>query len=317
MSASSFHPITRRIRSCGQHECLFPASGMLVLCFKVFSLRLLTPNDQVLGFEVEAMNSVQLCCHTGYSVVKGQILGAADLEDLFDGLKQNGLHVDYSHILTGFVSSSSFMSALADTIRELKSANKKIQFVCDPVMGDEGKMYVPEDLLPLYRDRLILMADVLTPNQFEAELLTGLKIVDEESAIRAIDALHAKCIPVVILTSSNLGPNVDKLTMIASKEHSDGAKERFKCEIDVLEAKFTGTGDLTAALLLAWLHKTDGDIEQSLAKTMSSVQSVLMRTIAYALSSPAGLSPRNLELKLIQSKRELESPPNLVTVVRL
>ena len=44
-------------------------------------------------------------------------------------------------------------------------------------MGDkwegEGKMYVPEDLLPVYKDEVIPIADILTPNQFEVELLTG------------------------------------------------------------------------------------------------------------------------------------------------
>ena len=49
--------------------------------------------------------------------------------------------------------------------------------VCDPVMGDtwdgEGKMYVPKELLPVYKNEVIPIADILTPNQFEAELLTG------------------------------------------------------------------------------------------------------------------------------------------------
>ena len=45
-------------------------------------------------------------------------------------------------------------------------------------MGDtwdgKGSMYVPEDLLPVYRDQVVPIADILTPNQFEAELLSGL-----------------------------------------------------------------------------------------------------------------------------------------------
>ena len=44
-------------------------------------------------------------------------------------------------------------------------------------MGDiwdgEGKMYVPEDILPIYKNEVIPIADVVTPNQFEAQLLTG------------------------------------------------------------------------------------------------------------------------------------------------
>lgn len=78
---------------------------------------------------------------------------------------------------------------------ELKEKNKDLKFVCDPVMGDNGAFvcivciillyckyyydlsmfhslpmqYVPEELLPVYRDKLIPMADLITPNKFEAE----------------------------------------------------------------------------------------------------------------------------------------------------
>lgn len=41
--------------------------------------------------------------------------------------------------------------------------------VCDPVMGDNGHMYVPKELLEIYRDKLIPLADIITPNQFEVE----------------------------------------------------------------------------------------------------------------------------------------------------
>lgn len=41
--------------------------------------------------------------------------------------------------------------------------------VCDPVMGDNGKMYVPETLKEIYKEEIIPLADVITPNQFELE----------------------------------------------------------------------------------------------------------------------------------------------------
>ena len=92
---------------------------------------------------MEAVNSVQFCCHTGYRVAQGQILGASELETLFQGLKLNGLHTDYSYVLTGYVSSLSFLNCLHDMILELKSVNTEMVYVCDPVLGDNGKMYVP------------------------------------------------------------------------------------------------------------------------------------------------------------------------------
>ena len=64
--------------------------------------------------------------------------------------------------------------------------------VCDPVMGDEGRLYAAPEMVPLFRDALLPAASVLTPNCFEAELLTGLPISDDASAAAACDALHAR-----------------------------------------------------------------------------------------------------------------------------
>ena len=40
--------------------------------------------------------------------------------------------------------------------------------VLDPVMGDQGKLYVNEDVVPVYRN-VLRDADLILPNQFEAE----------------------------------------------------------------------------------------------------------------------------------------------------
>lgn len=41
---------------------------------------------------------------------------------------------------------------------------------------------------------------------------------------------------------------------------------------------YTGTGDCTAALLLAWIHKTNENISTSLLNTLSTIQSILQLT---------------------------------------
>ena len=70
--------------------------------------------------------------------------------------------------------------------------------VCDPVMGDDGRLYVSKDLVPAYRDQLISLATVLTPNQYEAELLTGTKINSKASALAACQALHQRGVATVV-----------------------------------------------------------------------------------------------------------------------
>lgn len=70
--------------------------------------------------------------------------------------------------------------------------------VCDPVMGDDDRLYVSKDLVPAYREQIVSLATVLTPNQFEAELLTGIKINSKASAYSACQALHRRGVATVV-----------------------------------------------------------------------------------------------------------------------
>ena len=175
-------------------------------------------------------------------------------------------------------------------------------------MGDNGKMYVSDDMLPIYRDEIISIADIITPNQYEVELLTGMKISSIEDAWIAVDCLHSKGCPTVIVTSTNLG-NDDKLIGLASGRR--GTKQvKYLIEIPKYNYNFTGTGDIFASLFLAWFTKTDHDIKLSLEKTIATLQSILIRTIAANSTIPCDnvISPKNIELKLIQSLNDILSP---------
>ena len=69
---------------------------------------------------------------------------------------------------------------------------KTVCAVCDPVMGDHGRLYVKEDILPVYRDKIVPISSVMTPNQFEAEQLLGKKLRTEQEAITACQELHGR-----------------------------------------------------------------------------------------------------------------------------
>jgi pyridoxine kinase len=55
---------------------------------------------QLLGFDVDPINSVQFSNHTGYKSFKGQRLNGNELWELVEGLDANDL-LHYSHLLTG------------------------------------------------------------------------------------------------------------------------------------------------------------------------------------------------------------------------
>ncbi|MGF1691018.1 ribokinase [Photobacterium kagoshimensis] len=54
-------------------------------------------------------------------------------------------------------------------------------------------------------DDLLQLVDMITPNETEAELLTGIKVVDMASAQQAADVLHKKGIPTVMITLGSQG----------------------------------------------------------------------------------------------------------------
>ncbi|KAM8856967.1 pyridoxal kinase-like [Synchiropus picturatus] len=266
---------------------------------------------QVLGFEVDSINSVQFSNHTGYDHWKGQVLTAEELNVLYEGIKLNAVN-RYDYILTGYSRDTSFLSTVVDIIQELKNINPKLVYVCDPVMGDQGAMYVPESLLPVYRDKVVPLADILTPNQFEAELLTGRKINTEDDAVEVMELLHKMGPHTVVLTSTDLpSKNGDQFLVALGSQNIDGKSQKIRMEIPKVDAVFVGTGDLFAAMLLAWTHHHPRDLKAACEKTVSVMHHVIKRTISYAkdLSGPTEKpSAAHLELRMVQSKADIENP---------
>ncbi|CAH8601297.1 unnamed protein product [Schistosoma haematobium] len=295
---------------------------------------------QVLGIEVDYINSVQFSNHTGYAFVKGQVLDAASMKDLYLGLKANGLN-KYTHVLTGYLGSPSSLEAVADIVSDLKKENSNIKYYCDPVLGDNGKLYVPPELVQIYQEKILPLSDVILPNQFEAEILSGIRITDEKSALNCINYLHKKYhIPTVIITSTNvaLSPvmygygsrlknpmkknnnSSDLLNQTNGSVTNNTSKyDRVRFKIPHFDYHFIGTGDLFAALTLAHLEtKIENENGQQVPKysfkdafqsVLSTIQTVLSKTLKISEGESLNLSQSaRIELKIIQSLDDIRNP---------
>ncbi|XP_060803280.1 pyridoxal kinase [Amyelois transitella] len=267
---------------------------------------------QVLGFEVDSINTVQFSTHTGYKTIKGTVLKNEEMEEIVEGLIANDVHF-YTHFLTGYSRSADSMKQVAEIIKKLRLKNPNLVYVCDPVMGDDGRMYVPEDILPVYRDIIVPLADIITPNQFEAELLTGLKMKSVEDALKVTKAFHEKGVKTVVLSSTELGNGSTMIGLASTPESC------YKIEIPKVESTFTGTGDLFAALFLAWWHKTNNDVKSTLEKTIATMQSIVTDTFNTARQiQPTGTLPPALrELRLIQNKNVIVNPIVKINAVEI
>ncbi|XP_066586432.1 pyridoxal kinase-like [Prorops nasuta] len=261
---------------------------------------------QLLGFQVDAINSVQLSNHTGYKVFKGQVLDDKDLDNLVAGLSENNLD-SYTHLLTGYIGSVPFLKRVASLVKYLKDKNPDLIYVCDPVMGDNGKMYVPEELTEIFKNEIIPLADILTPNYFELELLTGRKTNSVQEILKGIKELHEKGPKIIAISSTKASEQDNKLLGIVSSITEESI---LKIDIPLIPVSYTGSGDLFAALFLAHMH-LEGNVKDAIEKTVNTLRAVLLRTFKYYQSrkETAEQLAQKVELHLIQSKKDIEQPP--------
>lgn len=94
-------------------------------------------------------------------------MDAAHLQDVFDAMDANGL-LRQSHLLTGYIPGAEALTAVSGMVDRLRHINSKLVYILDPVMGDDGKIYVSPEVIPIYK-AMLPKADCATPNHFEAE----------------------------------------------------------------------------------------------------------------------------------------------------
>ena len=268
---------------------------------------------QRLGHEVWAINTVEFSNHTGYGSWKGKILGGELADELVTGLEERGVLEKCSAVLSGYMGDAAVGKAIINAVTKVRTASKNAIYCCDPVMGDVGRgFYVKPDIPEIFKNELIPLADIITPNQFELEALTGQKIINMESACKAIDIIHKKGTGIVLLTSFNTEENNkagNKIGMIAS---GSGGKYSIETPLLPLGPGMAGSGDITASVFLARYLET-GDLKKSLELCTASIYGILKQSWEYN-KELTGTLP---ELRIIQAQSELDEPGEIFKAVSL
>jgi ribokinase len=133
--------------------------------------------------------------------------------------------------------------ATADVVvMQLETPLETVQAAAD-LANVHGALVIlnPAPAQPL-RDKLLKKVSILTPNEHEAELLTGIKVTGADSCARAADALLRKGIQTVIIT---LGPRGAFVATSATKQLVPGFKAK---PVDTTAAGDTFNGALAVAL---------------------------------------------------------------------
>lgn len=255
---------------------------------------------QLLGAEVAAIHTVQFSNHPGHGAFTGRVAPAREIADLVAGLAAHGTLAGCDALLSGYVGDAGTGGAIADAARALRAANSAALWCCDPVMGDDGRLYVRADIPDVLAGALPGM-DIVTPNAFELGLLTGQDCATLPGALAAAHTLRQRLRPA--------GPRIVLVTSLAAP--ADGVlRLLLVCgagahvlETPYLEAKFSGAGDLLAALFLARYLATRNAPGAAVAAT-GSLAGVLRHTLASGTR----------ELALVAARDELMQPSRLPAI---
>ncbi|CUM65193.1 uncharacterized protein PRCAT00002821001 [Priceomyces carsonii] len=203
---------------------------------------------QFLGWNVDAVNTTNFSNHPGYGKFKGAISSSQLIKDVLEGLKDIiDFNIEYDVIVTGYSPDEKVLEEIFDQLSSIykKLYHKHPVWVVDPVLGDNDKLYVPAAMIPIYQKIFASgFVSLTTPNQFEFELLSGVKIENwetlKESILRFESLYH---IPYIAISSIAIEGNLYSVGFAAK------TKQIFYFPIDEIKCRFNGCGDIFTALL--------------------------------------------------------------------
>lgn len=219
-----------------------------------------------LGVRVLQMPTVLFGRRPDRGAAGGGPVAPETLASMLDALEADGALAEVDTVLSGYFALPEQAEVILDAVARVKAANPKARFVCDPVMGDDGRTFVKPEIVDAIRVHLAPAADLLTPNLFEAELLLGKKLETLEDANQGVKRLA----PAVLLTSAPLLGRAAALFVSANGS--------WLVDTARIGGAHRGVGDLFAALFVA-RRVLGQSVVVSLEASAGAVHDVLVQSL--------------------------------------
>ncbi|GAB3406465.1 pyridoxal kinase [Schumannella luteola] len=258
---------------------------------------------QRIGVEVLPVYTVNFSNHTGYGAWRGPLISPDDVREVITGIEERGVFGEIDVVLSGYQGGEGIGEVIIDAVTRVKAANPNAIYACDPVMGNaKSGCFVAPAIPVLLRERVVPVADVITPNQFELGFLTETEPDTLESTLASADLARAMG-PTTVLVTSVERPDRPEGTIEMLAVDDQGA---WLVQTPHLPFKANGSGDVTAALFTAH-HRRTGSAAEALETAVSSVFDLLRTT------HEAGAR----ELLLVESQEFYANPRRQFTVTQV
>ena len=221
---------------------------------------------QRLGIDVVALPTILLSNRPNYPHRAGERIRPELLGEMIAALDANGWLGEIDAVFTGYLPSAGHVALAATLVQRLKTAKPELLYGCDPILGDEPDgLYIAEDAANALRDTLLPLADLVTPNRFELEWLSGGRVRLAEDAVRAARALAR---PMVLATSAPTESGGELMNLLVEGGRAWGAVVARRATVP------HGTGDLVAALFFGHLLRSR-PAPETLALATAGIEAVI------------------------------------------
>lgn len=255
---------------------------------------------QLLGVEAVAIHTVQFSNHTGYGEFKGQVFPAQHIRDVLEGLQARGILEQCDAVLSGYLGDPGTGEAILEAVAAIRQLRPDARYICDPVMGDVGRgIFVRPGIPDFLRHRAVPNTDIITPNQFEFELLSQTTLTSLPHAIEQARTMLRKPDvqpgPDTIIITSLRTPDLpdDSVTTLAVTAETAWMVQTPHLPLSPMPS---GMGDVFAATLLGHLLRGDA-LPVALGHTVSTLYGLIHHM-------PQG----GRDLPLVSARRQIIEP---------
>jgi pyridoxine kinase len=205
-------------------------------------------------------------------------------------------------VLSGYMGAPDIGEAIVAAVARVRAANPKALYCCDPVIGDVGPgVFVRPGVPEFMRERAVPAADIVTPNQFELDMLSGRTSATLADARTAVKAVHALGPRIILVTSLHTNETpADSIDLLASDNAGTWRLRTPKLALSV-----NGAGDAIAALFFVHFAKA-GSAAAALSAAASSIYGLLNRTHAIGAREIALVAAQD---EFVAPSRRFEAEP--------